>query len=29
MTGSQFLKGICWERGGDFFQDELQFLRKN
>ena len=23
------LRGGCWERGGDFFQGELQFLHKN
>ena len=22
LTGSQFLKGGCWKRGGDFFEQE-------
>ena len=22
MTGSQFLEGGCWKRGGDFFEQE-------
>ena len=28
-TGSQFLEGVWWERGGKFFQRELQFCIKN
>ena len=29
FTGSQFLEGGCWERGGDLFQGGgLQFLHK-
>ena len=28
MTESRLLKEVCWERGGDLFQEELQFLRK-
>ena len=29
MTGSQFLEGGCWERGGDFFQEGCSFYIKN
>ena len=25
LTGSQFLDGGCWERGGDFFQGGCSF----
>ena len=25
LTGSQFLEGNCWERGGDFFQGVVVF----
>ena len=29
LTGSQFLEGGCWERGGDFFRDGgAQYLHK-
>ena len=31
LKGSQFLEGVCWERGGggdDFFQEWLQFLHQ-
>ena len=28
LTESRLLKGVCWERGGDLFYEELQFLRK-
>ena len=29
LTGSQFLKGGCWERGGDFFQGNCSFYINN
>ena len=29
LTGPLFLKGGCWERGGDFFQGGCNFLTKN
>ena len=28
LTRSQFLEGSCWERGGELFQERLQFLHK-
>ena len=28
LTGSQFLEGVCWEREGDLFHQELQCLHK-
>ena len=28
LTGPQLLEGVCWERGGDFFQGGLQFSHK-
>ena len=28
MTGSQFLQGSCWERGGGFFQSGCSFYIK-
>ena len=28
LTESRLSKGVCWEIGGDLFQEELQFLRK-
>ena len=28
LTGSQFLEGGCWERGGDFFQGVAVFTKK-
>ena len=29
LTGPQLLERGCWERGGDFFQEGLQFSDKN